>query len=266
MQMAKKSSGLGLSNMIARQGKMLVVTDNMHEKFVSTGSAVTGKIPDQSTNDDCGRIVRDLKVVPISQVDAKNLLVSNHYLHSFPGGTKLNFGIFYQSILKGAITLGVGPFLGYGLVDRATPEDCITLTRLWLADNLPRNSESHVIGILLRSLQKETSLKFVLAYSDPAAGHLGTIYQATNWIYTGLSSAAPLYDIGDGTLHHSRSLAHGLGTHSIRYLTSQGINVKTVPQMAKHRYIYFLDDSWQSRLTVPVLPYPKKRSDIDERG
>jgi hypothetical protein len=242
---------------------MLAVTDNMHQKFLNTASVVAGKTPDQSTNDALGQIVRNLQVTPIPQSDAKNLLVSNHYLHSFPGGTKLSFGIFYQSILKGAITLGVGPFLGYGLVDRATPEDCIILTRLWLADNLPRNSESRVIGILLRSLQKETSLKFVLAYSDPAAGHLGTIYQATNWVYTGLSSATPLYDIGDGILHHSRSLAHGLGTHSIRYLTSQGINVKTVPQMAKHRYIYFLDQSWRSRLMVPVLSYPKKRSDIN---
>ena len=224
--------------------------------------------PDRSIDaaSDSYSVVRNLLVTPIPQSDAKRLLVSNHYLHSFPGGTKLSFGIFYQSILKGAITLGVGPFLGYGLVDRATPEDCITLTRLWLADNLPRNSESRVIGILLRSLQKETSLKFVLAYSDPAAGHLGTIYQATNWIYTGLSSATPLYDIGDGILHHSRSLAHGLGTHSIRYLTSQGISVKTVPQLAKHRYIYFLDQSWRSRLMVPVLSYPKKRSDIDESG
>jgi hypothetical protein len=230
---------------------MLAVTDNMHEKFVSTGIAMAGKIPDQNTNDACGRIVRDLKVAPISQANAKDLLVRHHYLHSFPGGTKLCFGIFYQSVLLGAIALGVGPFLGYRLVDKATPEDCITLTRLWLADDLPRNSESHVIGILLRSLQKETSLKFVLAHSDPAAGHLGIIYQTTNWIYTGLSSTTPLYDIGDGILHHSRSLAHGLGTHSIRYLVSQGINVKTVPQMAKHRYIYFLDQSWRSRLMVP---------------
>ena len=242
---------------------MLAVNDNMHQKFLNTASVVAGKTPDQSTNDALGRIVWNLKVAPISQVDAKNLLVSNHYLHSFPGGTKLHFGIFYQSSLMGAITLGVGPFLGYGLVNGATPEDCITLTRLWLEDDLPRNSESRVIGILLQSLQKETSLKFVLAYSDPAAGHLGTIYQATNWVYTGLSSATPLYDIGDGILHHSRSLAHGLGTHSIRYLASQGISVKTVPQMAKHRYIYFLDQSWRSRLMVPVLSYPKKRSDIN---
>ena len=57
-------------------------------------------------------IVRNLQVMPISQSDAKNLLVGDHYLHSFPGGTKLSFGIFYQSMLMGAITLGVGPFLG----------------------------------------------------------------------------------------------------------------------------------------------------------
>ena len=98
-----------------------------------------------------------------------------------------------------------------------------------------------LLACTLRHSKKNTSLKFVVTYSDPAAGHLGTIYQATNWLYTGLSSATPLYDIGDGILHHSRSLAHGLGTHSIRYLASQGISVKTVPQSAKHRYIYFLD-------------------------
>jgi hypothetical protein len=134
----------------------------------------------------------------------------------------------------------------------------VTLTRLWLSDELPANSESKVLGIALRSLKRDTSLKFVLAYSDPSAGHLGTIYQATNWLYTGLSSATPLYDIGDGILHHSRSLAHSLGSHSIRYLTSQGIDVKTVPQSAKHRYIYFLDPSWRSHLSVAILPHPKK--------
>jgi hypothetical protein len=115
-----------------------------------------------------------------------------------------------------------------------------------------------MLGIALRSLKRDTSLKFVIAYSDPAFGHFGSIYQATNWVYTGLSSATPLYDIGDGILHHSRSLAHELGSHSIRYLTLQGINARIVPQSAKHRYIYFLDSSWESRLAVPVLPYPKK--------
>jgi hypothetical protein len=170
----------------------------------------------------------------------------------------MSFGIIPNGKLLGVMTFGVGPFYGYKLVNGASPDDVITLTRLWLSDELPRNSESKVLGIALRSLRKDSSLKFVIAYSDPTFGHFGTIYQATNWLYTGLSSATPLYDIGDGTLHHSRSLAHQLGSHSIHYLTSQGIAARIVPQQAKYRYIYFLDALWKSRLSMPVLPYPKK--------
>ena len=203
-------------------------------------------------------ILRSLIVAPIPTAVAREIISRNHYLHSFPGGTILSLGILFGSRLLGAITLGVGPYLGYRLVEGACRDDCVTLTRLWLSDQLPLNSESRVLGMVLRSLRKDTSLKFVVAYSDSAVGHTGVIYQATNWLYTGLSSATPLYDIGDGILHHSRSLAHQLGSHSIRYLTSQGIRPRTVPQSAKHRYIYFLNKVWSSRLAVPVLPYPKK--------
>ena len=202
--------------------------------------------------------LHDLRLIPISREDAKKIIVRNHYSHSIPGGTKMSFGTVLNGRLLGVMTFGVGPFYGYKLVNGATPDDVVTLTRLWLSDELPKNCESKMLGIALRSLKRDTSLKFVIAYSDPAVGHLGIIYQSTNWLYTGFSSATPLYDIGDGILHHSRSLAHELGSHSIRYLTLQGINARIVPQSAKHRYIYFLDSSWRSRLVVPILPYAKK--------
>ena len=233
---------------------------------ISTGAAGVNESTDSNRGSSAGltpsAALHELRIAPISRVEAKQLLVRNHYLHSFPGGTKLSFGIFLNVRLLGVLTLGVGPFLGYKIVKGAVPEDVVTLTRLWLSDELPHSSESRVIGIILRALKTDTSLKFVLAYSDPAVGHLGIIYQATNWIYTGVSSATPLYDIGDGTMHHSRSLAHRLGSHSIRYLTSQGIDVKTVPQLSKHRYLYFLDEAYRSRLIVPVLPYPKNEDYI----
>jgi hypothetical protein len=232
---------------------------------MGVGEVMVSKIPNQGeTGDSCaGKALHDLRLIPISRVDAKTLIVRNHYSHTLPGGTKMSFGVILNGRLLGVMTFGVGPFYGYKLVDGATPDDVVTLTRLWLSDELQRNSESKVLGIALRSLKRDTSLKFVIAYSDPTVGHLGIIYQATNWLYTGLSFATPLYDIGDGTLHHSRSLAHQLGSHSIRYLTLQGINAKAVPQSAKHRYIYFLDDSWRSRLAVPVLPYPKKEREMN---
>ena len=242
---------------------MVEICNDMVAITMCAGSVMVSTAPLQG--DGRGSIptsaLYNLRIIPISREDAKKVIVRHHYSHTLPGGTKMCFGIMRNGKLLGVMVFGVGPFYGYKLVMGATPEDVVTLTRLWLSDELPKNSESKVLGIALRSLRKETSLKFVIAYSDPAFGHLGIIYQATNWLYTGFSTAMPLYDIGDGTLHHSRSLAQRLGSHSIRYLTQQGINAQIVPQQAKHRYIYFLDESWSSRLTVPILLYPKKECD-----
>jgi hypothetical protein len=207
--------------------------------------------------------LQQLQVKPVPVVLARRLIERGHYLHSLPGGTCFAFGVFIGPSLLGALTLGAGPTNAYLLVKDATPDDCLTLTRLWLSDALPRNSESRVLGIVLRNLKRHTKVKFLVSYADPAQGHLGIIYQATGWPYTGLSEAMPLYDVGDGKWRHSRSLSHAFGTHSVQHFAKHGIEVKLAPQSAKHRYLYFLDPSWQYRLQVPQLPYPKKEV-IDE--
>lgn len=199
-----------------------------------------------------------LTVGPVPIAVAKVLLVRHHYLHTMPGGTQLAFGVFAGPRLLGAATWGVGPKNAHRLVAGAAPDDCLTLTRLWLADELPRNSESHVLGQVLRALRRHTAIQFVLSYADPAQGHVGTIYQAANWLYTGLSEAMPLLDLGDGVPRHSRSLAHAYGTHSRQHFARHGVHVRLIEQAPKHRYLYPLDPTVRERLTVPVLPYPKK--------
>ena len=203
--------------------------------------------------------LKSLCVQPVPFLVAKSLVVRYHYLRSIPGGTQLTLGVFLEKRLMGVIVFGAGPQNSYRLVAGARPQDCLTLTRLWLSDELPGNSESRVLGITLKALRKHTSLKFLVTYADPAQGHRGVVYQATNWLYTGLSSATPLYDIGDGIARHSRTLAHELGSHTIRFWKEYGVGVKAVPQVAKHRYIRFLDESWRIRLSVPLLRYPKQK-------
>ncbi|MFQ5874639.1 MAG: DNA methyltransferase [Dehalococcoidia bacterium] len=198
-----------------------------------------------------------MRVQPIPILAARWLIEAHHYSHSLPGGTRLAFGVFVGKSLLGALTLGVGPFNAYRLVSGAGPHHCMTLTRLWLSDELPRNSESRTLGLVLRALKRHTSLKFLVTYADPAQGHLGIIYQATNWAYTGLSEPMPLYDLGDGKRRHSRSLSHAYGTHSLQHFANHDVPLKLVPQNAKYRYVFFLDRSWRSGLRVPVLPYPK---------
>ena len=202
--------------------------------------------------------LQDIEVRPVPFRVAKTIVEREHYLHSMPGGTGLAFGAFVKGKLLGAATFGSGPMLAHCLVEGASPKDCLTLTRLWLSDELPANSESRCLGVMLRSLRKSTSIKFLVSYADHSQGHLGIIYQAANWLYTGLSSAMPLYDLGDGKPRHSRSLSHAYGTHSTRYFANHGVPVKLVPQSAKYRYVYFLDCSWKNKLRIPILPYPKK--------
>ena len=196
-------------------------------------------------------------VRPIPRGIARRLIERQHYLHTLAGGTHLAFGVFVGSGLLGAITFGVGPFNMPSLVAGATAHECLALTRLWLSDELPKNSASKVLGIVMRALRRHTSVKFVVTYADPAQGHLGTIYQASGWLYTGLSEAMPLYDIGDGKIRHSRSLSHAYGSHSLKHFIAHGVAVRVVPQARKHRYVRFLAPCWRQRLRVSVLPYPK---------
>jgi hypothetical protein len=204
--------------------------------------------------------LQSIAIQPIPFVVAKKLITEHHYLHSLPGGTMLTFGAFLDQHLMGALAFGAGPQKAFSLVKGAIRHDCLALTRFWLDDRLPPNAESRVIGIVMRALKRHTYVKFVVTYADPAQKHVGIIYQATNWLYTGLSKMTPFYDIGDGIPKHSRSLGQIFGTHSIKYLSHQGLPVKMVTQSAKHRYIYFLDTTWQDRLKVPILPYPKKET------
>ena len=201
--------------------------------------------------------LQSLTVRPISHRAAKELLVRNHYLHTMPGGTRLAFGVFLGQRSLGALALSVGAFNSRRLVSGATHGDCICLTRLWLDDGLPKNSESRVLAVILRSLGRDTSVKFVVTYADPSAGHLGTIYQAGGWLYTGISEPSVLYDLGDGVGRHSRTLGHALGTRSLRYLRRHGTRVSPIERPGKHRYLYFLDKAWSDKLNAPVQPYPK---------
>ena len=148
--------------------------------------------------------LHDIRVRPIPFTITKALIQRNHYLHSLPGGTMLCFGIFMGERLLGALTLGAGPYQAYHLVEGAAHTDCLVLTRLWLSDELPWNSESRVIGLVTRLIKGYTNLKFLISYANPAAGHVGTIYQSAGWLYTGFSSAMSLYDLGDGIARHSQ--------------------------------------------------------------
>jgi len=141
------------------------------------------------------------------------------------------------------------------------------LARLWLDDRLGRNSESRTLGIIFRQLRRyQSTIKAVVAYSDPEAGHTGTIYRGAGMLYLGWSTAMALYRLPDGTVHHSRSLGHSYGSHSIKHFESHGLKVELVKQRPKHTYVALIDPNWRDRLNRPVIAYPAKEEAYEPSG
>lgn len=206
---------------------------------------------------------RDITIRSIPARVAKEICVAHHYLGSYPGAAILNFGIFVGKHLLGVAVFGVGPPNVHRLFSGASNRQVLCLARFWLDDRLGNNSESYTLGVIFRFLKREqTTAKAVVAYSDPAVGHHGGIYQALGFAYVGRSQGTPLYRFPDGSVHHSRSLSQEYGTHSLRYFRSKGIQVTLVEQIPKHTYIKVIDPDWKAKLRLSVMPYPKKGDEL----
>ena len=124
----------------------------------------------------------------IRQIDyrtAMALIMREHYLHR-KAPCSVAFGLFLGEELKGVVCYGTpssAPLRG-GIAGIEHASNVVELTRLWVCDSVPRNGESFLIGRTLGRAGKE----IVVSFAEIQQGHLGIVYQATNWIYTGLSA------------------------------------------------------------------------------
>ena len=215
-----------------------------------------GSIPTSALQHNSHVQPRDLTVKPIDPKTARLICEKHHYLGSYPAGSLLNLGICANYALLGVAVIGVGPFNIHCLFQDAEPSQVACLSRLWVDNRCGRNSESRVLGIICRSLRRcQTRIKAIVAYSDPAAGHDGTIYRAAGFAYLGKSEAMRVYSFPNGSVYHSRTLSHKFGSHSMAHLQARGVDVQPVPQAPKFVYAAFIDPTWRDRLTRPILPY-----------
>ena len=165
-----------------------------------------------------------------------NFISAQHMVLDFyPGGVLMNFGIFVEGALMGVAVLSAGSANLHRLFSEAKNLEVACLARLWLDDRLGRNAESRILGVIFRQLRRyQSTIKSLVAYSDPEAGHTGTIYRGAGMLYIGMSTAMALYRLPDGTVQHSRSLGHSYGSHSLKHFESHGLKVELVEQVPKH--------------------------------
>lgn len=132
------------------------------------------------------RVGEGWEVHEISRAQARPLIVENHYLHSMPGVVPCAVGLFVDGVLGGVCVWAIPPRETEARYGGRTWE----LARLWLLDELPRNSESWFISRAVKHVRKaHPGVEYAVSYADPSAGHRGTIYYASNWRYEGMMDA-----------------------------------------------------------------------------
>ena len=201
---------------------------------------------------------------------AKALIIRNHYSHKW-SSCRFAFGLFDGSDLIGVAVYGFP--VGRQTVKSITPNlqnsQVLELTRLWLIDEAPKNSESYFLGKTFDWLRKNTFIKVLISYSDPMHGHLGTIYQATNWLYQGNNTM-----LIKGYLHkvlgqvlHPRTVVALYGTIKEQEMRKIDPDYQRIELKKKHRYIYIVHKRDRkkiiSELKHKILPYPKENIDVN---
>lgn len=194
--------------------------------------------------------------------DVSQFVKTYHYSRSHPGGVDFSFGVYQDQTLVGAALFGHiagNPMAACVLRTYNDPKKYRELMRLVLLDEVPKMTESKFVGWCIRELKKKTDLLALISFADPKFGHVGTVYQAGNWIYTGLQKPDRDRIFIDGVERHPKSIYNLYGTSSlprIRELlpTSQ---ITTAPREPKHRYVFVLRPELRSFLKFSAKPYPK---------
>ena len=145
----------------------------------------------------------DLRVDWCSYDAAKYAVEHWHYSHSMPAGRNVYLGVWENEKFVGVVVFGMGSGNStngnrYGL---NASHEMAELTRVSLTKH--QMQVSRIVSIAIRMLKKQSpGIRLLTSMADPRAGHVGGIYQAMNWVYTGETKPDVLYFSRGEWVHH----------------------------------------------------------------
>lgn len=197
----------------------------------------------------------------ITPTDYKPWLLKKHYAKRVPQ-VQYAYGLMDMSlILQGVCTFGTpcrAMNNGDAVFGGMYPVETLELNRLCVNEQLPKNALSWFLSQCLSVLPRPCC---VVSYADASKGHRGYIYQATNWIYTGLTTIHDREVFLDGVEVHPRT-ACSMGFTSMQEWAKSDARVTLGDYTKRHRYFKFIGNrreviAMRKSLVYQIEPYPK---------
>ena len=198
----------------------------------------------------------------ITRAECEPFIIGIHYAKRWPS-ISYAYGLFDGGELIGVVCYGTPPSapLRRGIAGDAYTNDVLELNRLCLLYNR-KNEASALVG---RSLKMLPSNKIVVSFADSSQGHIGIVYQATNFIYTGLSAKRTDWKVKGKEHLHGQTVAdefRGVKNRAQAMRDKYGDDFYLAPRPRKHRYLYIVGDKRYKKAALAsikykIAPYPK---------
>ena len=199
--------------------------------------------------------MKHYKVLPISYNDTKPFILHIHYAKRMPSIT-YSFGLFYQNELVGVFCYGSPPShsLCRGIAGDEYKKIVLELNRLVLKNNI-KNEASFLVGNSFKFLPQPS---IIVSYADTSQNHNGYIYQATNFIYTGLSDKRTEWRQKNSN-KHSKTICE---QYSLKERKDNPDKFYVTDRPRKHRYLYIIANKKDKKnlfkkFKYQISDYPK---------
>jgi len=191
--------------------------------------------------------------------EARDICKNKHYLHRVPS-IVAHYGLYKDELLLGVVTFGVppSPYL-MKICGEEYKRSVLELNRLWCYDISPRNSESFLISQGIKLLKKDKpDIKILVSFADTREDHLGYIYQASNWYFTGWSIPGGGSIVINGKEFHPKNLNNKYNTSDLNKLKIilNTDNIQYRPRSKKCRYVYFIGSKKENKELKKLCKYP----------
>lgn len=183
-----------------------------------------------------------------------------HYSKTIPTGKLVGFGVWEDDKFIGCVVFGRG--VGNAQIERYGIPLTSGAELVRVALKTHQTPVTKIVSIAIKELKKHSpGLKILVSYADSRQGHLGIIYQAGNWVYTGKAKTTPDY-LYKGKYYHVRSMNRMIknGKFDRAFVNS----LPTRDGGERLRYVYVLDESMRQLIEKLRLPYVKKTRDEHE--
>ena len=188
----------------------------------------------------------------ITYKQAVDFLLPRHYSGRKPSIT-FSFGYFENNELKAVCTFGkpASNSLCIGVCGKEYSEKVFELNRLCVDGEIEIQLSKFVAWCLNELKAKDLIL---VSYADTQMNHNGYIYQATNWIYTGMTRKENIYlNKQTGKILHPRTVVSLFGSRSKNSLPDYIQILKE--EKTKHRYFQFLGNKKEIKFMLENFKY-----------